>query len=106
MCYAGGDLNLATMPSSWTPTTAADYTVLRNAVKNIVYTTARSNNMNGCGEGGYYITYYAWWETLIIVLDIVLGVAILGSGAFVVTTSLLKSKKEEQIPGEAENKTE
>lgn len=106
MCYAGGDLNLATMPSSWTPTTAADYTVLRNAVKNIVYTTARSNNMNGCGEGGYYITYYAWWETLIIVLDIVLGVAILGSGAFVITTSLLKSKKEEQIPGEAENKTE
>lgn len=50
--------------------------------------------MNGCGEGGYYITYYAWWEEMIIGLDIALGIAILASGAFVITTSYLKSKKE------------
>jgi len=106
MCYAGGDLNLATTPNNWKPTTAADYTVLRKAVKNIIYTTARSNDMNGCGEGGYYITYYAWWETLIIVLDIVLGVGILASGAFVIATSLSKSKKENQVPEEAGKKKE
>ena len=94
MCYAGGDLNLATTPAPWKPVTAADYTVLRSAVKNIIYTTARSNDMNGCGEGGYYITYYAWWEEMIIGLDIALGIAILASGAFVITTSYLKSKKE------------
>ena len=76
MAYAGGDLNLATTPSAWTPKTAADYTVLRQATKNIIYTTARSNNMNGCGEGGYYITYYAWWETMIFVIDIVVAAAI------------------------------
>ncbi len=69
MAYAGGDLNLATLPKEWKVETAADYVVLRNNVKNILYTTVRSNAMNGCGEGCYYVEYYAWWEiTLFAVL--------------------------------------
>lgn len=95
MCYAGGDLNLANTPKAWSPETAADYVVLRKAVKNILYTTARSNAMNGCGEGGYYITYYAWWEQMIIWLDIIIGVGAIVWGVFAVRNSVLRTKKEE-----------
>ncbi|MBE7088707.1 MAG: beta-glucosidase [Clostridiales bacterium] len=84
MCYAGGDLNLATTPKAWTPTTAADYVVLRDAAKNIIYTTARSNGMNGCGEGGYYITYFAWWETMIFTIDIVIAALVPVTGFFAI----------------------
>ena len=92
MAYAGGDLNLATTPAAWTPTTAMDYVVLRNAVKNIIYTTARSNNMNGCGEGGYYVTYRAWWEIMFIAVTI--GVIVIGVlGFFVMLNADRKAKK-------------
>jgi beta-glucosidase len=84
MAYAGGDLNLATTPAPWEPTTAADYIVLRNSVKNIIYTTARSNAMNGCGEGAYYVTYFAWWETTIFVVDIVIAVGITAWGVIAI----------------------
>ena len=78
MAYAGGDLNLATLPSPWKATSAQDLTILRQCTKNIIYTTARSNAMNGCGEGGYYVTYYAWWEVLLFFLEIgVLAVTVL-----------------------------
>ncbi len=70
MAYAGGDLNLATLPKAWTPTTASDYQIVRQCAKNIIYTTIRSNNMNGCGEGGYYVTCYAWWEVTLFFSEI------------------------------------
>ncbi len=68
--WAGGNLNLATLPKAWTPTTASDYQIVRQCAKNIIYTTIRSNNMNGCGEGGYYVTYYAWWEVTLFFSEI------------------------------------
>lgn len=93
MAYAGGDLNLATTPKAWTPSTAADYVVLRDAVKNIIYTTARSNAMNGCGEGGYYVTYYAWWEVMIVVIDIVVPVVIVLWGGLAIWLVYKQKKK-------------
>ncbi len=92
MAYAGGDLNLATTPKAWNVETAADYVVLRNNVKNILYTTVRSNAMNGCGEGCYYIEYYAWWEvTLVAVLAAwVLVAAVWG---FFAIRGFVKAKK-------------
>lgn len=95
MAYAGGDLNLANMPKPWEPTTAADYTVLRNNVKNILYTITRSNAMNGHGEGAYYITYYAWWEVTLFFggLGIILVLAVWG---FFVIWSVVKQVKREQ----------
>ena len=80
MAYAGGDLNLATLPQPWEVTTPQDYVVLRQGTKNILYTLARSNAMNGLGEGGYYIVYYAWWETtlMMLVLGLILGSAVWG----------------------------
>lgn len=93
MAYAGGDLNLATLPQPWKVSTAADCTVLRNCVKNIIYTTARSNNMNGCGEGGYYVTYYAWWEVFIVWLDIVVAAGIVVWGVFAIRGAVKDEKK-------------
>lgn len=93
MAYAGGDLNLATTPKPWTPTTSADYVVLRNAVKNITYTTARSNAMNGCGEGAYYVTYFAWWETTIFVVDIVLAAVVVVWGIFAIRGAAKQKKQ-------------
>ena len=80
MAYAGGDLNLATLPQPWNVETPQDYVVLRQGTKNILYTLSRSNAMNGLGEGGYYIVYYAWWETtlMMLVIGLILGSAVWG----------------------------
>lgn len=48
MAYAGGDINLATTPVSWCDTSdVSDVIVLRQCAKNILYTVANSNAMNG-----------------------------------------------------------
>ncbi len=101
MAYAGGDLNLATTPKPWTAETAADYVVLRNSVKNILYTSVRSNGMNGCGEGGYYITYYAWWELLIFFLGIGIIIGAVIWGFFAIWSALKQAKKDKEKADEA-----
>lgn len=92
MAYAGGDLNLSTTPKPWTVTTAADVVVLRGNVKNVLYATSRSNAMNGCGEGGYYITYYAWWEMTLIFFVVGLAVLSIIWGFFAIRKALIRSK--------------
>ena len=82
------------MNKTWNPTTAADFTVLRSNVKNVLYATARSNAMNGCGEGGYYITYMAWWEVMIMWVDICLFVAAVIWGVFAVRVMVIRVKRE------------
>ena len=48
MAYAGGDLNLSTTPVSWCDTSdVSDVIVLRQCAKNVMYTVANSNAMNG-----------------------------------------------------------
>jgi len=48
MAYAGGDLNLATLPESWCDESSkADVLVLRQNVKNTLYAFVNSNVMNG-----------------------------------------------------------
>lgn len=94
MAYAGGDLNLANTPKPWDPETPADFTVLRNNVKNILYTLSRSNAMNGHGEGGYYITYYAWWEVLLFFFDLGLIIAAIIWGVFVMISVMKQDKRE------------
>ena len=93
MIYAGGDLNLAVTPAYWTPTTAADYEVVRLAAKNIIYTTVRSNNMNGMGTGAYYVVYYAWWEVLLFFLEIGMIVITVLWGALCVVLNIRRNKK-------------
>ncbi len=84
MAYAGGDLNLGndmTLIPSLTPDwcksdDTADLIVLRNNVKNILYTVVNSNAVNGIVD--HYIM--AWWKILIIVLDcaVVVGAGVWG----------------------------
>ena len=95
MAYAGGDLNLATTPHAWEPETAADYTVLRTSVKNILYALTRSNAMNGHGEGAYYLTYYAWWEVALFFGGIGLIVVLAAWGFFVIWSVVKQVKREE-----------
>ncbi len=85
MAYAGGDINLSTT-RFWNKadsSNADDYCVLRNCVKNILYVTGNSNNMNGYGEGvsrssGTPVSYI-----LQIVIDITIPVVIVGWGVVV-----------------------
>ncbi len=84
MAYAGGDLNLgndmtlidAIEPDWCNANDTADLIVLRNCTKNILYTVANSNALNG--EVDHYVM--AWWKILIIVLDCaaVAGVGVWG----------------------------
>ena len=96
MAYAGGDLNLGndmTLPDVIQPNwcnseDTADLVVLRNNVKNILYTVANSNAMNG--EVDHYAP--AWWKIAVIAVDCtaVAGLAIWGFLVF------YKAKKEKQ----------
>lgn len=89
MAYAGGDLNLATLPTSWCDeSSAADVYVLRKAVKNICYTVVNSNAMNG------EITSYRlpYWQIFMIVTSCVIGVG-LGIWGFFAIRGAIKKKK-------------
>lgn len=82
--HAGGDINLGndmTVISALNPdwcdeNDVADLTVLRQCAKNILYTVANSNALNG--EVDHY--NMAWWKVLVIVIDCaaVVGVAVWG----------------------------
>lgn len=77
MAYAGGDVNLATLPESWCDESdVADITVLKQNVKNILYTVADSNAMNG------EIVRYKLpaWVIFLICVDaaVVAGIAVWG----------------------------
>ena len=77
MAYAGGDLNLATLPVDWCDTSsAADMTVLRQCVKNVCYAVVNSNAMNKVVVG-YKLPL---WEVIMIVIDavIIAGLAVWG----------------------------
>ncbi len=85
MAYAGGDINLSTT-RFWNKadsSNAADYCVLRNCVKNILYVTGNSNNMNGYGEGVSRSSGTPVSLILQIVVDITIPVVIIGWGVVV-----------------------
>lgn len=81
MAYAGGDINLATTPVSWCDTSdVSDVIVLRQCAKNVLYTVANSNAMNG-QVVGYSMPY---WTMALYGVDTlaVLGFALWGVLAF------------------------
>ena len=98
MAYAGGDLNLGNdatlvpaLDPDWCGTDdIADLYILRNCAKNILYTVANSNALNG--EVDHYTM--AWWKVLVIVIDCVAvaGVAVWG---FFAVRGFIKYKKKE-----------
>lgn len=80
MAYAGGDLNLATLPVSWCDeSSAADVYVLRQNIKNTLFAFVNSNAMNGEVIG--YETPY--WVIGLIALDCVVVVGLIAWGVVV-----------------------
>lgn len=91
MVYAGGDLNLATdSNSAWSPdrSSAADVTVLRKAVKNILYTVANSNAINNLN----YRYELAVWKILLIVINAAVAAGLIVWGVFAVRGALKAAK--------------
>ena len=99
MIRAGGDLVLMQdkQPSlSGTVMTSSHKTALRQATKNILYTVANSNAMNGMGEGIIYAYAMPYWKIMLICLDCAV-VAALGVWGFF---SIRKSLKNEKLKSE------
>lgn len=102
MAYAGGDLNLgndmtlipALEPDWCGEDDTADLYILRNCAKNILYTVANSNALNG--EVDHY--NMAWWKILVIVIDCVAAAGIAVWGFFAVR-SFIKYKKQSGASG-------
>ena len=82
---AGTDLWLNAAEGTWViDGYASNPTVmnlLRNASKNILYTVANSNAMNGIGADTRVVTIMPTWQIWLIVIDVVAGVLILGGAA-------------------------
>ncbi len=67
MLRAGGDINLSPSGKPSSTKTATDISVMRRAVKNILFTVANSNAMNGSGPNvvwGYALPYWVIWVIL------------------------------------------
>ena len=95
MAYAGGDLNLANTPVAWVDETdVGDLIVLRQCAKNVIFTFANSNAMNG-EVIGYKLAY---WAILVIVIDCVIAAAIVIWGFFAIFTTLRAANKKSSEP--------
>ncbi len=89
MAYAGGDLNLATLPEDWCDSSdTSDAIVLRQAAKNILYTFVNSNALNT------EVLYYKIpiWQIWLYVAD---GVVAAGIVAWGVGVGIGKWRKRE-----------
>jgi beta-glucosidase len=90
MAYAGGDLNLASqvyfMWDKYDANSVADVTILRQCAKNILFTIANSNAMNG-DIIGYRMPE---WVIVMIVIDCVFVVGLTVWGFFSIHNSIRK----------------
>lgn len=95
---AGGDSWDCNDASKWTEKlknnkdNAVLTSAMREASKRILYTVANSNAMNGVSENVQIVEVRAWWQTAIIVLDVIFGVLAVGSAVMLVRD--IRRKKE------------
>lgn len=89
MIRTGGDLVLFQdqLPDV-SDKSATQVASIRRATKNILYTVAGSNAMNGMGEGVVYKYVMPLWTVLLIVLDVVLVLGFAVWGFFSIRKSL------------------
>ncbi len=102
MIRAGGDLNLS---QDYKPSSAAtkdgmtdelQIKALRQATKNILYTVANSNAMNGMGEGVVWVATMAKWKVALICVNVGLVVLSAVWGFFAIRNGLKKMKDSDQ----------
>lgn len=97
MVRAGGDLNLSPSKDLSDKRSDTGVSAIRTSAKNILYTVANSNAMNGMGPGIVYAYKMPRWVSWIIYLNV--GVVLIGAGwgALVITKSIkIEKGKEEQ----------
>ena len=85
MIRAGGDLSLCAYGPPADTTSATGVTAIRQATKNILYTVANSNAMNGMGEDVVWAYRNPWWQNALYAI----------SGVMIVLTVItyIRSKK-------------
>ncbi len=88
MIRAGGDLNLTQKGLPDAAETPTQVTSLRRAAKNILYTVANSNAMNGYGPDVIYRYVMPAWEVWLIVID-----AVVAAGMAVWTVLLIRTAR-------------
>lgn len=66
---------------------------IRNAYKNMCYTVANSNAMQGVAPGSIVKYSLAWWQVTVIVVDVAAGLFVLG-GILYIVTQRMKNKDE------------
>ena len=102
MIRAGGDLNLSQdyKPSASVSgdgkTDEVQLAALKLATKNILYTVANSNAMNGMGEGVVWVTTMAKWKVALICVNVGLVVLAAVWGFFDIRRKLKKVKAQNQ----------
>lgn len=103
---AGGDLNLVQggFPNSFKASNASatDVNLLRRATKNILYTVAQSNAMNGMGEGNVWAYAIPMWVVILIVVDCAAVAAFGVWGFFAIRKALKKQEAEQAAEGASE----
>lgn len=100
MAYAGGNLNLATMPVEWADeSSAADVAILSGLMKDICYTVVNSNAMNG-EILGYKLPI---WQLTAIILDVVVVCGMAVWGVFAVRGFIRYKKSENAAKENADN---
>jgi len=90
MVRAGGDFNIGKGMVTITNLTATQATNIRRAAKNILYTVANSNAMNGIGR-------YAmpWWQIFLILANVAFAVGFAVWGFFAIKGAYKQQKRYE-----------
>ena len=84
---AGTDLQLTWTASKQNYANTSDATTrqaIRQAYKNMCYTVANSNRMQGVSPGSIVVYGLAWWQILIIVFDVLAGLFLIGGIIYIV----------------------
>ena len=74
MVRAGGDLSLCAYGPVSDTTSATGVSAIRRATKNVLYTVANSNAMNGMGAGVIWSYRDPWWQTTLYAICIVMPI--------------------------------
>lgn len=82
MIRAGGDISLSPSKQVSSASTPTEVAALRRATKNILYTVANSNAMNGLGKGVIYRYAMPYWLIWLIVIDAAVITVSAGIGAY------------------------
>ena len=81
---AGTDMQLAFGKGFADTESATSRQAMRTAYKNMCYTVANSNYMQGVAPGATIVYGLAWWQAAIIAFDVVVGVLAVACAVFIV----------------------